>query len=111
ELREAMSERGPRRVSAYMTLATLGQNVDRLNDRTDGIFRDLPIRPSVVVDLVAVLRLLDHQIETLERAPASMERSEALRELENRAGIATRTFRQRFARVREKEQMLIDAKR
>ena len=102
---------GHRRRSAAVTRATIRQNVERLNDRIDAIFRDLPIRPSVVDDLVAELRQLDHQIETLERAPASMERSEALRELENRAGIATRTFRQRFARVREKEQMLIDAKR
>ena len=71
--------------------------------------RDLPIRPSVLDDIVGELRRLDDAFEAAgrERTGADARR----RELEAQAGLPKRIFRQRFARVREREEAVMDAKR
>jgi RNA polymerase primary sigma factor len=74
------------------------------------ILRDLPVRPSVVDDLVTELRQLDEQFEELGRTAAGPERAEKVRALEARAGLSRRAFQHRFSRVREKEQALLEGK-
>jgi RNA polymerase primary sigma factor len=74
------------------------------------ILRDLPIRPSVVDDVVAELRQLDQQFDELERTATGPGRTGKVRALEARAGLSRLTFRQRFAVVREKEQALLEGK-
>jgi RNA polymerase primary sigma factor len=75
------------------------------------ILRDLPIRPSVIDDIVTELRLIDRQFEEIARGPANRRQVGARRALEAKAGISRRRFRQRFASVRDKEGAVIDAKR
>jgi RNA polymerase primary sigma factor len=72
--------------------------------------RDLPIRPTVVDQVVEELRHIDHQFESLERSAAGAERAERLRALEARAGLRGDKFRHRFARIRDREQSLLAEK-
>jgi RNA polymerase sigma factor (sigma-70 family) len=86
--------------------------VRRLSQQANGgseekiasLLRDLPIRPSVVDDIVAELGRLDAELE--QQADAKERRR-----LETQAGVSRRVFRQRYARVREREAALIEAKR
>jgi RNA polymerase primary sigma factor len=85
--------------------------IQRVHAAIGGILRELPIRPSVVDEIVAELRQLDRQREAIERMAPGAERAAMTRGLEARAGMPRRDFRDRFARVREKEQALLDQKR
>ena len=84
--------------------------IERLQGAMGEVLRELPIRPSVVDDVVAELRRLDQQIEEAGRMPAGQERTETLRALEARAGLPRDEYRRRCARVWELEQRLVDAK-
>lgn len=75
------------------------------------ILRDLPVRPSVVDDVVAELGELDRQLERLERLEAGPPTRARKRAIEERTGIPARLFRRRFACVRDREEALIEAKR
>ncbi len=68
------------------------------------LVRDLPIRPSVIDDLGAELGRLNAE---LDKERPSKER----RQLQAEIGLANRTFRQRCARVRERELALVEVKR
>ena len=84
--------------------------IERLQDAIRATLRELPIRPSLVDDVVAELRNLDRELEDVARMAPGPERTEKLRALERRTGLPRQTFRQRCARVVEKEQALLDAK-
>jgi RNA polymerase primary sigma factor len=75
------------------------------------ILRDQPIRPSVVDDLVTELRRLDAEFERIAREKPGRDPSHARHALEAQVGLPRREFRQRFERVREREESLVDAKR
>jgi RNA polymerase primary sigma factor len=72
--------------------------------------RELPIRPSVVDDVVAELRHLDQEFDDVQRMAPGPVRTERLRVLQARAGLSSQTFRQRYASIREKGQALLEAK-
>jgi RNA polymerase primary sigma factor len=91
--------------------ARVRQTIEQLNQSIAAILRDLPIRPAVIDDIVTELRQLDQEFEAIERMPSDAGRTQTLRALETRAGISRRIFQQRFARVREKEHALVEAKR
>src|SRR6202011_6110569 len=59
---------------------------------------------------VAELRTPKDQLGENRRVVPSRERAEKLRTVESRAGMSRRAFDGRFARIREKEQALVDAK-
>jgi RNA polymerase primary sigma factor len=80
-------------------------------EETIGVtLQGLPIRPSVIDDVVAELGQLDLEFEMVEHLPAGKERTEAIRSLETRAGVSRKTFHNRYAEIRRKEQMLTQAK-
>jgi RNA polymerase primary sigma factor len=99
------------RQSAAGTRARFRQEVASAHEVLASILRDLPIRPSVVDDIVRELRHIDRQFEEIARAQAGRHPSGARRALEARAGLPRRRFRQRFASVREKDEALGEAKR
>ena len=78
-------------------------------DRCGATLRDQPIRPSVVDDIYLELRRLDDEFARTEGRRAEAER--ARKALEAQVGIPRREFRQRFTRVREREEAVTDAKR
>ena len=99
------------RRSTPATRAKFRERIDATYTEIGSILRDLPIRPSVVDDLVAELRQLEQDFEAAERTegPASA-RAAALRALEDRTGLPRRVLRERLADVREKEAVILDAK-
>ena len=74
------------------------------------ILRDQPIRPSVIDDLVTELRRIDAEFERIAREKPGRDPSRARHALEAQVGLPRRLFRQRFERVREREELLVDAK-
>jgi RNA polymerase primary sigma factor len=86
------------------------QAIAHIESRFGATLCKLPIRPSVVDDIVTELSQIDREFDVVEQAPAGPERTRALAILEARAGIPHRTFRARFAPIREREQMLVESK-
>jgi len=86
------------------------KEIRRLEAVMQTVLSELPIRPSIVDAIVVELRGLDRQFEDVELMPSGPERTEKRRALEARAGLPRRTFRQRVARVLERERMLLQAK-
>ena len=107
---EAYSERIASPRSTPASRARHRQEIERLEEAMQTILRELPIRPSVVDEVVNELRELDDRLELVEKMPPGSERSGQARALEARAGLPRQMFRKRFERVRAGEQVLLDAK-
>jgi RNA polymerase primary sigma factor len=99
------------RRSTAASRARIAKEIERLHEAMGAVLRDLPIRPAVVDNIVSELRQLDAQFEAIEQTAARAERTRTLAALEARTGISRRSFHQRFARVREKQHALDEAKR
>ena len=80
-------------------------------EQIGAILRELPIRPSVVDNILDELKQLDTKFERLADERLGRESARERRELESQVGIDRRHFRQRFAIVQDHEQLLVDAKR
>src|SRR5690606_2125408 len=70
--------------------------------------RKLPLRPSLVEQVVKELGDINKAFEELDKLPPA-KRTEARRELEERAGLSRRQFTQAYARVREHEETVNEA--
>jgi RNA polymerase primary sigma factor len=84
--------------------------IEQIETRFGTTLSKLPIRPSVVDDIVAELGQIDREFDRLEQTPAGGDRTRQIGALEVRAGVSHRVFRARFAPIREREQMLVEAK-
>ena len=107
---EAYRARLANRRSTAASRARFRQQIERVQETIGTVLRDLPIRPSVVDDVVAELRHLDRQFELVEQVASGPERTEKVRALEARAGLPRQAFLKRSARIREREQALLEAK-
>ena len=87
------------------------QEIARAETSIAARLRDLPIRPSVVDDLVRELGRLEHEFEHLPGIEPASARTSVRRELESRAGLPARAFRERLRLVRDLETRVVDAKR
>jgi RNA polymerase primary sigma factor len=72
---------------------------------------ELPIRPSLVDDLVTELRRTDETLKAIDREPRPAERTRRRQELQKKVGLPWRAFHQLVARVREKQDLLLEVKR
>jgi RNA polymerase primary sigma factor len=72
--------------------------------------RGLPLRPSLVEQVVRELREINQGFDDLENQPAS-RRTEMRHELEKRAGMPRRRFCRAFSLVRQQEEAVNEAKR
>jgi RNA polymerase primary sigma factor len=71
----------------------------------------LPIRPSLIDDVVAELRRTHAELEALVQRPQSAERTAAVKALQERIGLPRATFQAQFDRVRDKQDRLVESKR
>jgi len=78
--------------------------------RLGGVLRDLPIRPSVIDDVVAELQRVDAEFERVQSTADPRARTSARQAIEARLGISRRAFRERFARVRDRQDALVQSK-
>jgi RNA polymerase primary sigma factor len=98
----------PRATLASRT--THRRNIARASEVIGTALASIPIRPSLVDDIVTELRAVDKAFADLDRHPPAQRQRER-RILERRTGLPRRRFRQAFARVREKEDAVLAAKR
>jgi RNA polymerase primary sigma factor len=104
--RRRLTDRPSTRASRAKAL----QDIDRVVTAIGRVLQDLPIRPSVVDEIVAELRGLDRELLQIDRMTSGPKRDERLPAFEARVGVAVDRFRARFARVHERDQALLDAK-
>jgi RNA polymerase primary sigma factor len=107
-----LRERCTDRRSTAATRARYMREILQIEEDIGRILGELPIRPSVVDDVVVELTQLDHEFRALERQPVrSPDQKHQLEALEARAGMTRKTFQKRFDQVRENEERMLDAKR
>ena len=70
----------------------------------------LPIRPSLIDDIVTELRHVDEEFRTLEHVPRE-QRLQRCHELEARVGLARAEFKRRYTRVQASEDRVREEKR
>ena len=80
-------------------------------DTIEATLSRLPIRPAVIDDLVAELKKADTQLQHLEHQRATAERARALKAFQAHVGLPRAVFRQRLARVLQKQEAMVEAKR
>jgi RNA polymerase primary sigma factor len=116
---EDLRERCSDRRSTSATRAQYTREIAGVEEDIGRVLGDLPIRPSVVDDVVVELTQIDNEFRALERQHkaegggrhASPEYKAALEALEARAGMTRKTFAKRFEQVRENEERMLEAKR
>jgi RNA polymerase primary sigma factor len=86
------------------------QEMERARSTVGPALASLPLRPSLVDDIVAQLREIDRGFEDLDRQPRAA-RTQIRRDLERRAGLPRRRFCRAFATIREKDEAVNHAKR
>jgi RNA polymerase primary sigma factor len=101
----------PEKIEPVLRALERMQQMDGEIDRIGPVLRELPIRPSVIDDIVAELERLDLEFDAVTTAASGAAADAGRRTLETRAGLAHEVWRQRLSRVREKEQAILDAKR
>jgi RNA polymerase primary sigma factor len=99
------------RRSTAASRARFRREIGRADKAMAVLLRDLPIRPSVVDDLVRELTRLEADIENIPGIEPAAARMAARRGLERRAGLPARRFRERLRLVREHEVRVTEAKR
>jgi RNA polymerase primary sigma factor len=80
------------------------------NEAIENEMRKLPLRPSLIDQIVLELRDLNREFDELDNVPTA-QRTTARHALEARAGSPRRRFCEQFARVRAQEDVLNEAKR
>jgi RNA polymerase primary sigma factor len=98
------------RRSTAATRASYIRTIREANALIEREMRGLPLRPSLVDQIVRQLRDINQGFDELERHPAS-ERTARRHELEQRAGLPQRRFCSVFALVRRQEEVVDEAKR
>jgi RNA polymerase primary sigma factor len=109
QIEECIARMADRR-SSTASRASLRTTIASLEDAIAMTLRDLPIRPSLVDDVVAEVRRLDERFEAYEQMAAGQARNHERQALDARAGTPHRRFRQQCARVLAKEQAVLEAK-
>ena len=89
----------------------IARDSEDADEKIGNKLRDLPIRPSLIDEVVGELRHIDEQCIVVAARPAGPERNAARKALEARAGMTMRSFQSRYREVREREESMREAKR
>ena len=87
------------------------KNADNAEEKIGNKLRDLPIRPSLIDEILAELRRIDEECASIAKMPSGPDRTALRRSLEARAGMPMRSFQARYREVREREELMREAKR
>jgi RNA polymerase primary sigma factor len=91
--------------------ASVEGDLDRARKSIGATLAALPIRPSLVDEILAELGRLDHEQRALGHQSRTAERLQAMTALEAQAGLSRKAFHQLFEHVRQKQEAMIEAKR
>ncbi len=108
---EALERRREDRRATTASRARLAAQIAAHEQAIGAILAEQPIRPSLVDEVMAELGHVHGRFESLASRPAGEERTTTRRALEQRVGSSQRAFQSRFARVREMEEAVREAKR
>jgi RNA polymerase primary sigma factor len=98
------------RRSTISTRTAYRREIISANETIGAELASLPLRPSLVDDVIAELREIDRAFSNLEKEPRET-RTQTRRALELRSGLTRRRFCQAYAAVREQEERILEAKR
>ena len=98
------------RRSTASTRASYIRAMREANTTIEQEMRQLPLRPSLVEQVVRELREIDQGFDALDSQPPS-KRTELRHALEKRAGMSRRRFCRAFSLVRHQEDVVNEAKR
>jgi RNA polymerase primary sigma factor len=96
--------------STLASRAGYRREIAHATESIGGVLAAIPLRPSVVDDIVTSLREVDRSFADIDRQPRSA-RQAARRALERKIGLPRRRFRQAFERVQQAEEGITAAKR
>jgi RNA polymerase primary sigma factor len=99
------------RRSTTATRAEARTEIAEASAEIGAILRDLPIRPSVIDGILQELKRLDQEFERVAHEQHGRQSARGRRDLEAQVGLSRRQFRQRFEEVRQREELLMEAKR
>ncbi len=97
--------------SSAAARARVQADLDRAHRSIGTILAELPIRPSLVDEILGELGRLDQELDMLGRQPRTADRVQAMAALEAQAGLSRKTFHPLFNNVRQKQEAMIEAKR
>ena len=97
--------------STAASRARMRSEIEKVEQKIGATLRELPIRPALIEDIVVACRKVDTQFEAISRMSAVAERTTARRALEAQVGSGAKVFRERFAKVRENDERVREAKR
>ncbi len=109
EIDRLCARRGGRRATAR-SKARARAEIGRLSEKIARRLSELPVRPSVVDDVLAELARIDAEFASIARREPGPARAEARQRLQREVGLPRRLFERRYARVREAQARLLDAK-
>ena len=90
--------------------AALRQRIADAESAVGTVLRDLPIRPSVIDDIVVELQRIADEFERIQLLPDVRGRAAARQAVEARLGISRRAFHDRLARIRDRQEALLRSK-
>jgi RNA polymerase primary sigma factor len=96
--------------STASSRASYRREIAAADELISGILRDLPLRPSLVDDITNELREVNREFDALDALPRP-DRTAVRHALEKRTGLPRRRFCQIAARVRQREEVIREAKR
>jgi RNA polymerase primary sigma factor len=97
--------------STAASRARMRDEVSEVEGKIAATLRELPIRPSLIEDIVQECRKVESQFDAIGRQHAGSERNNARKALEQQIGSSLKGFRDRFARVREEDERVRENKR
>jgi RNA polymerase primary sigma factor len=98
------------RRSTFSTRAGYRRQIATAYETIGAALAGLPLRPSLVDDVIVELREIDRGFSNLEKEPGDT-RTQTRRALEGRAGLTRRRFCRAYVAVREQEERILEAKR
>jgi RNA polymerase primary sigma factor len=107
---EACLRRCEDKRSTVTTRENYRREIERAHAVIGDLLRDLPLRPSLIDEVVGELRQMDRRFSALETEPRAT-RTDTRRALETQTGLTRRRFCQAYAVVREQEERVLEAKR
>jgi RNA polymerase primary sigma factor len=97
--------------SSAATRAAWEAEIARAQKASGRALAELPIRPSLVDEVVGELGRVHQGVERLHRQARTAERQRAIAALEEQTGLPRKAFHERYVDVRRKQEMLIEEKR
>jgi RNA polymerase primary sigma factor len=98
-------------LAVFSRIKRLGTATAVARQRIPQLVSKLPLKPSVVDDLVKQVEVLDRRLDRLESMPATAGRAVEIAALEEHVGLSRAQFLEQLAQVRARDRIVRDAKR